>query len=148
MGRAEPHAVLKDGINDHVVHGARDGQPGRGRHQGAAALRARSCRRRHRDRSGCGSVRRADSATPPTRSPTPRGSSPTRIAEADAFYAALAAGRQTRRGAVIQRQAFAGLMWGKQFYHFDVGAWLDGDPGRPAAARRAASTGATATGGT
>lgn len=29
----------------------------------------------------------------------------------------------------IQRQAFAGLMWNKQFYYFDVSQWLDGDPG-------------------
>ena len=35
-----------------------------------------------------------------------------------------------RRGAVL-RQAFAGLLWGKQFYHYDVTRWLDGDPGQP-----------------
>ena len=29
------------------------------------------------------------------------------------------------------RQAVAGLMWGKQFYHFDVQRWLDGDPAGP-----------------
>ena len=26
------------------------------------------------------------------------------------------------------RQAFAGMLWGKQFYHYDVERWLDGDP--------------------
>ena len=29
------------------------------------------------------------------------------------------------------RQAFAGMMWGKQFYHYDVERWLDGDPAGP-----------------
>ena len=30
----------------------------------------------------------------------------------------------------IQRQAFAGMMWGKQFYYYNVERWLDGDSGR------------------
>ncbi len=29
------------------------------------------------------------------------------------------------------RQAFAGMIWCKQFYHYDVARWLDGDPGLP-----------------
>src|SRR3989475_2271970 len=38
----------------------------------------------------------------------------------------------------VQRQAFAGMLWSKQFYHLDVRAWLEGDPAgpRPAASRR------------
>ena len=28
----------------------------------------------------------------------------------------------------VQRQAFAGLLWSKQFYHYDVSRWLKGDP--------------------
>jgi hypothetical protein len=32
---------------------------------------------------------------------------------------------------MIMRQAFAGLLWSKQYYHFDVRRWLDGDPGQP-----------------
>lgn len=30
----------------------------------------------------------------------------------------------------IQRQAFAGMMWSKQFYYYNVERWLEGDPGR------------------
>ena len=37
--------------------------------------------------------------------------------------------RRTRR--VVMRQAFAGMLWSKQFYHYDVARWLDGDPGQP-----------------
>ena len=32
----------------------------------------------------------------------------------------------------IQRQAFASLLWSKQYYHYDVEKWLNGDPGLPA----------------
>jgi hypothetical protein len=38
----------------------------------------------------------------------------------------------------VQRQAFAGLVWTKQHYLYDVGQWLDGDPaGPPPPAQRA-----------
>lgn len=32
----------------------------------------------------------------------------------------------------IQRQAFAGMLWSKQYYHIDIPRWLNGDPGQPA----------------
>jgi hypothetical protein len=31
----------------------------------------------------------------------------------------------------VMRQAYAGLLWSKQFYHLDVKRWLDGDPNQP-----------------
>ena len=46
------------------------------------------------------------------------------------------------------RQAFAGMLWSKQFYHFDVDRWLDGDPAATPAAGRAARTAATTSGAT
>ena len=55
-----------------------------------------------------------------------------RIAEADAFYASLGREGLTDDEALVQRQAFAGMIWSKQFYHLDVGQWLDGDPAQPA----------------
>ncbi len=57
-----------------------------------------------------------------------------RQAEADAFYAgALYAGaaEMSDDARLVQRQAFAGLLWNKQFYHYDVDKWLDGDPAGP-----------------
>jgi hypothetical protein len=54
-----------------------------------------------------------------------------REAEADAFYAATAASGLSEDARLVQRQAFAGLVWSKQYYHFDVAQWLDGDPGEP-----------------
>ena len=46
------------------------------------------------------------------------------------------------------RQAFAGLLWSKQFFHYDVERWLDGDPGQPAPPPGRGARSATATGGT
>ena len=54
-----------------------------------------------------------------------------RIAEADAFHAAISPGLSPDE-AVVQRQAFAGLIWSKELYHYDVAEWLDGDPAFPA----------------
>jgi hypothetical protein len=47
--------------------------------------------------------------------------------EADEFYATVHPPRATEDEKRVQRQAFAGLLWGKQFYMFDVNRWLDGD---------------------
>jgi hypothetical protein len=51
--------------------------------------------------------------------------------EADAFYAGRIAAGLDEDGRRIARQAFAGLLWSKQFYHYIVAVWLDGDPGQP-----------------
>lgn len=55
-----------------------------------------------------------------------------RRAEADAFYAALQPAGLSADDRNIQRQAFAGMLWSKQFYYYDVDEWLRGDPGQPA----------------
>jgi hypothetical protein len=51
-----------------------------------------------------------------------------RIADADEFYYPLAAPETSDDERLVQRQAFAGLLWSKQFYHYDVRRWLIGDP--------------------
>lgn len=53
-----------------------------------------------------------------------------RIAEADEFYDNITPGL-SKELRTIQRQAFAGLLWCKQYYHFDVNLWLNGDPLQP-----------------
>ena len=55
----------------------------------------------------------------------------TRIEEADAYYKSVSPDLP-KEVALVQRQAFAGLLWSKQLYHFDVSNWLDGDPFEPA----------------
>ncbi len=54
-----------------------------------------------------------------------------RRAECDAFYRHVQRDIASDDARNIQRQAFAGLIWSKQFYHFDVPLWLKGDPGQP-----------------
>ncbi|MEA2698540.1 MAG: hypothetical protein QOI66_2811 [Myxococcales bacterium] len=57
-----------------------------------------------------------------------------RIAEADAFYEAKS-GDLSPDERLTVRQAYAGLLWSKQFYHYDVRAWLQGDPAHPTPGR-------------
>jgi hypothetical protein len=54
-----------------------------------------------------------------------------RLAEADQYYADLQKDISSSDERVVQRQAFAGLIWSKQFYHLDLPRWLKGDPGQP-----------------
>jgi len=54
-----------------------------------------------------------------------------RIDEADEFYRAIQAPELDDDQRSTQRQAFAGLLWSKQFYHYSVELWLKGDPGQP-----------------
>ena len=51
--------------------------------------------------------------------------------EADAFYAALQVGIDDPDARNVQRQAFAGMIWSKQFYYYDVPGWIRGDPAQP-----------------
>jgi hypothetical protein len=48
-----------------------------------------------------------------------------RRAEADAFYADLIPQSLSADEANVMRQALAGMLWGKQFYHYDVDTWLE-----------------------
>ncbi len=51
--------------------------------------------------------------------------------EADEFYDSIQSADLDADTKAIQRQAFAGLLWSKQFYHFEVRRWLDGDSATP-----------------
>jgi hypothetical protein len=55
-----------------------------------------------------------------------------RVKEADGFYAELQQGMSSEDARLVQRQAFAGMIWSKQFFYFDVAEWLRGDPAQPA----------------
>jgi hypothetical protein len=54
-----------------------------------------------------------------------------RLAEADEFYAAVQEKITDADHRLVQRQAFAGLIWSKQYYEYDVKTWLQGDPKFP-----------------
>jgi hypothetical protein len=51
--------------------------------------------------------------------------------EADAFYAAHIDRTLSAEEQRVERQAYAGLLWSRQFYHFAVREWLEGDPSAP-----------------
>jgi hypothetical protein len=48
--------------------------------------------------------------------------------EADEFYQAVVPATLSDDMRSVQRQAFAGMLWNKQFYHYAVRDWLNGDP--------------------
>ncbi len=54
-----------------------------------------------------------------------------RLREADEFYATVIPASLTADARNVMRQALAGLLWSKQFYHYDVRSWLGGDPAGP-----------------
>ncbi len=114
----------KDGINDHVVHGAATVNPDQTGTKAAFRYRLEVgagetavIRLRLRDEAGVGSDFDDVSAA--------------REAEADEFYAELTPAGASDDEALVLRQALAGMLWAKQFYHLDVQRWLDGDPAGP-----------------
>jgi hypothetical protein len=60
-----------------------------------------------------------------------------RLAEADEFYESLHAKNLNPEEKAVQRQAFAGMLWSKQLFYYDVEQWLKGDPiGTPPESRK------------
>ncbi|HEX5164321.1 MAG TPA: hypothetical protein VFV93_02905, partial [Thermomicrobiales bacterium] len=132
-GTANQSPYVKDGINDYVVHGLRTINPERVGTKVAVQYHVELA-----PKASWTQLLRLSRERHPT--PFEGGETliGTRRSEADRFYEPLiqaGAPDDLRR---IQRQAFAGLLWSKQHYHFDVEQWLDGDPGQPppAAARK------------
>ncbi len=128
-------AYPKDGINDHVISGSATVNPARTGTKCAfwyqvtlAAGASAELRVRLRPRVVAGV---ADLAAP-----APLGDQfgqvlAQRRAEADEFYAELTPREATADEAMVMRQGFAGLLWSKQLFYYDVARWLDGDPGQP-----------------
>jgi hypothetical protein len=54
-----------------------------------------------------------------------------RMAEAEEFYGELQKNVEDPELRMIQRQAYAGMLWNKQFYYYNVNEWLKGDPKMP-----------------
>jgi len=124
-------AYPKDGINDHVIHGSSTVNP---------ELRGTKCAFWYRlevPPGGTAELRlRLRPAGGALEAPAALGEDfelviAARQAEADEFYAELTPAAASADEAMVMRQAFGGLLWSKQFYHYDVGRWLDGDPAQP-----------------
>jgi hypothetical protein len=54
-----------------------------------------------------------------------------RIHEADEFYQTIVPTDLSDDARLVMRQAFAGMLWSKQYYHYVIEQWLDGDPATP-----------------
>ena len=55
----------------------------------------------------------------------------TRKAESDEFFHSISKTKDEELFQ-IQKQALSGMMWNKQYYHYDINQWIVGDPGQPA----------------
>jgi hypothetical protein len=138
----------KDGINDRVVSGVREAvNPAREGTKASAWFT--------REIAGGESVTwrlRLTNVPPRTAAPsagTPGASTPgtdaaiaslgddfddvfeRRIREANEFYAHIIPAKLTPDAALVMRQSLSGLLWSKQYYHFVVKEWLEGDPLQP-----------------
>ena len=51
--------------------------------------------------------------------------------EADEFYQRVSPYKKSLQLQNVERQAFAGMLWNKQYYHYVVDTWLEGDPAQP-----------------
>ena len=128
FGVSGAQGYFKDAFHDYVVHGRSDAvnPAGEGTKAGALYVRAIAPRASTtiRVRLRVGEPRtRAFSGFDDILAQ--------RMGDADAFYGALQKGIADEDMRRIQRQAFAGMLWSKQFYDFNVRRWLEGDPLQP-----------------
>ena len=118
---------FKDGINDFVVGGNRDAvNPKR------VGTKAAAHYRREVPPGGSVSIRvrmASDEADPGFGDFD--AVMQRRRDEADEFYAAIGVDVAEGDPRLVQRQAVAGMLWSKQFYHLDMRTWLKGDPNQP-----------------
>jgi len=117
----------KDGINDHVVHGAATVNPEGVGTKGALWYRLRI------PAGGTAEIRLRLSEDDAAASFGPPFDAvfEERERESDEFYAGVIPAGTPGEVAMVARQAFAGMLWSKQFFHYDVDRWLDGDPAQP-----------------
>jgi hypothetical protein len=114
----------KDGINDHIVHGAATVNP---EHQGTKAAF------HHHLSVGPGqtTVIRLRLSQDSKSGADFDDIMVLREQEANQYYTELIpAGASPDEGMVL-REALGGMLWSKQFYHYDVHRWLEGDPAGP-----------------
>src|SRR5712692_645754 len=130
-GYTDPVKYVKDAFHRFVVHGDRQAVNPQERGTKAAAHYARTI--------GPGSSvtlrLRLNDRKPGSSSAFGRAfddTLATRKQEADEFYDTIISSTASTDAKNVARQAFAGLLWSKQYYHYIVKNWLEGDPTQPA----------------
>ena len=138
FGAANPGPHLKDAFHDYVVDGRRDAVNPAGTGTRAAAHYRVSV-----PAGGAATfrLRLSDAAAHPRAADFGAVFDELfalRVREADVFYRDRMPEAFTDDERRVARQALAGLIWSRQFYHYVVREWLEGDPAQPAppAARR------------
>ncbi len=120
----------KDGINDHVVHGI-----GEAVNEAQVGTKASALYRLTIAPGEAVSVRLRLTNTLADRvkqlGRTFDRAFAERRREADEFYSNVIPQDLSEDARNVMRQSFAGLLWSKQFYHYVVREWLEGDPGQP-----------------
>ena len=125
-----PSPYVKDGINDFVVHGVKTAVNPNDYGTKAAAHYVSTVA------SGeTMIVRLRLSPAAPASAERLNGTFDTQIAqqraEAEEFYQTVVPDGITPDRQNVMRQALAGVLWSKQFYHYDLNRWLKGDPAGP-----------------
>jgi hypothetical protein len=121
FGGAPATPYPKDGIGDHVLRGAPTVNPEQRGTKAAFGYRLEVAA----GETGTVELRLAESRG------LAAGVLEEREREADEFYAELTPAAASEDEAMVLRQALAGMLWSKQFYHYDIARWLDGDPASP-----------------
>jgi hypothetical protein len=123
-------AYVKDGINDYIVHGTKNAAHADGAGTKASAHYAMTVAA-----GQAVTVRLRLSDAAPASGKSVDGEFDKVLAErkkeADEFFETLNLGSTAPERKEIMRQAVGGLLWSKQFYHYDINRWLKGDPSGP-----------------
>jgi len=127
-GGENPTAHVKDGINDYLVEGRGDAVSLAG---GGTRVAAHYPLALPPGGEATVRLRLTDRPGPAPFGPEFEEIFARRQREAEEFYATVIPADLSADARQVARQAFAGLLWTKQFYHFDVGRWLRGDPAGP-----------------
>ena len=128
----ENGSYAKDGINDYIVHGVKEAvNAGHSGTKGTAHYPLTV----DPGRTVTVRLRLTDKEIPPTVGEH-LGADFERVflerqREADEFYATVIPQDLAPDAQNVVRQAFGGLLWSKQFYHYVVEHWLKGDPAYP-----------------
>ena len=128
FGAASPEQFFKDGINNYVV-----GQQAGGLNPARTGTKAAA---HYQLTLAAGATQQVRLRLGPAGQAQPFADFDQvlsqRQAEADAFYADLQVDIADADARLVQRQALAGMLWGKQYYNYNVPRWLAGDPAQPA----------------
>jgi hypothetical protein len=125
-GQADAQGFFKDAFDEYVVHGNQSAvNPNR------TGTKAGALYKLMIPAGGSTSVRLRLSKTASAKPFTDFDDIfATRLREADEFYDDLQADNANADARSVQRQAFAGMIWSKQFFYYDIDEWIKGDPGQ------------------